>query len=111
MPSKKPIADGSHATVFCFSAISIDGIISDHTDAAIITPEANPSKNFWNFSLILFLVKKTIAEPKEVPKNGIKSIAVSCKSIFHRLSPNFMLKDKRISFIAKFYGLPPADGH
>ena len=40
-------------------------------EAAIITPEANPSNNFSTFGFILSFIKNTIKEPKEVPKNGI----------------------------------------
>ena len=60
--------------ICCFSAISIDGIRSDQTDAAIITPAANPSNNFSNFGAICFFKKNTIAAPIEVPKKGIANI-------------------------------------
>lgn len=73
IPSKNPTVAGTHSTIFCVFAISIDGIKSDHTDAAIITPEANPNNNFSIFLFILFFIRKTIAEPNVVPKNGINS--------------------------------------
>lgn len=62
-PNKKPIEAGIHAILPCSVAISIDGIKSDHTDAAIITPAANPSSNFSIFLFILFFIKNTIPEP------------------------------------------------
>ena len=40
MPAKKPMAAGSQAVTPCCSAMSMAGIISDQTEAAIITPEA-----------------------------------------------------------------------
>ncbi len=64
---------GIHAITPCSSAISIDGIRRDHTDAAIITPDANPNKNFSTFLFISSFIRKTIAEPIVVPMNGIKS--------------------------------------
>ena len=46
MPTKKPTTAGIHAIIFCSFAISIEGIKSDQTDAAIITPDANPNSAF-----------------------------------------------------------------
>ena len=46
--------------------------MSDQMDAAIITPEANPSNNFCIFGLISFFKRKTIAAPSDVPINGTK---------------------------------------
>lgn len=62
-PNKKPIETGIHAIFPCSVAISIDGINNDHTDAAIITPAANPSSNFSIFLFILFFIRNTIPEP------------------------------------------------
>ena len=42
MPSKKPTAAGTKANFPIGSAISIAGINNDHTDAATMTPDANP---------------------------------------------------------------------
>ena len=53
---------------------SIDGINKDHTDAAIITPAANPKSIFSNFGAIRFFKKNTIAEPSDVPRKGIANI-------------------------------------
>ena len=67
IPSKNPTVAGIHAIIPCSSAISIEGIKSDHIDAAIITPDAKPSKSFSTLLLILFFMKNTIAEPNVVP--------------------------------------------
>ena len=71
MPSRNPTAGGNHEIPPFSSAISIAGIRSDHTDAAIMTPDANPSSVFSSFCFISFLIKNTIAEPSTVPENGI----------------------------------------
>ena len=51
--------------------ISIAGMISDHTDAATITPEANPSRTFCSSAGISRFMKNTKAEPRAVPRNGM----------------------------------------
>lgn len=38
IPNKNPTAAGTHATTFCSSAISMEGIKSDQIEAAIMTP-------------------------------------------------------------------------
>ena len=55
------------------ATISIDGISSDHTDAATITPDAKPSNDFCNLGDMSFFMKKTKAEPSIVPKRGINN--------------------------------------
>ena len=55
----------------CSCAKSIEGIKRDHTDAAIITPDANPKSVFSNPLFILFFIKNTIADPSVVPIKGI----------------------------------------
>ena len=49
IPNTNPIAGGSHSGKRASAAISAAGKMSDQIDAAIITPEANPSKNFSIF--------------------------------------------------------------
>ena len=71
IPNRKPTAAGIHATTFCSVAMSRDGIKRDQTDAAIMTPDANPKRTFSRRIFILFFIKNTIAAPKTVPKNGI----------------------------------------
>ena len=61
--------------------ISIDGMRRDHTEAATITPDANPSRAFWTGAGISFLMKNTNADPRAVPRNGIIS-AVTMAWIF-----------------------------
>jgi len=73
IPNKKPTVAGIHSTTFWVFAISIEGIKRDHTDAAIITPDAKPNKTFSIFLFILFFIKNTIPAPNVVPKNGIAS--------------------------------------
>jgi hypothetical protein len=51
--------------------ISIDGIRSDHTDAATMTPDANPISAFRRVSDISRFIKKTNDEPNTVPRKGI----------------------------------------
>ena len=55
------------------SHIFIDGIKSDQTDAATITPDANPKSVFWMIGFNSFFKKKTQAAPAVVPTNGIKT--------------------------------------
>ena len=74
IPSIKPINAGSQAGFPCASAISMDGIKRDHTEAAIITPEAKPSNNFLTRLPSPFFNKKTIAAPNAVPAKGMVRI-------------------------------------
>ena len=46
MPNRKPTAAGTNASLPIGSDISIAGISRDHTDAATITPAANPERAF-----------------------------------------------------------------
>ena len=57
----------------CSFVILIAGIKSDHTDAAIITPDAKPKSTFSNFLFILFFIKNTVILPSVVPRNGINN--------------------------------------
>ena len=51
--------------------ISMDGMISDHTEAATITPEANPRRTFCTRGGISRFMKNTKADPRAVPRKGI----------------------------------------
>ena len=53
IPPKNPIAAG----IALPSLISNDGINNDQTDAAIITPDAKPSKNLWKCWFNSFFVR------------------------------------------------------
>lgn len=50
--------------------MSMDGMSNDHTEAAIITPEANPNSAFSTLLFILFFITNTMAAPRVVPING-----------------------------------------
>ena len=51
--------------------ISMPGMSKDHTEAATITPEANPRSTFCSIADISFRMKKTKADPSAVPAKGI----------------------------------------
>ena len=74
IPARKPTSVASHSGALLPFDISIDGISKDHTDAAIITPAANPKSIFSNFGAIRFFKKNTMAEPRDVPIKGIANI-------------------------------------
>ena len=76
IPARKPAAAGNQVYISMSSDISIAGIISDHTDAASITPDAKPGSSFSRFWFTLFLIRNTIALPDIVPINGINIPAV-----------------------------------
>ena len=48
----------------------MDGMSSDHMDAAIITPAANPGRAFSTSGDILSFIRNTMAAPSVVPANG-----------------------------------------
>ena len=54
IPAAVPIAAGTNASFPIEDELSIEGIISDHTEAATITPAANPKRNFWTFLFKFF---------------------------------------------------------
>ena len=82
IPPRNPTAAGNHPTFPCSSAMPIAGINRDHTEAAIITPEANPRSIFSSFLFISRLIQNTIAEPSVVPAKGINNPSASCISPF-----------------------------
>ena len=67
-PSTKPPAAGSQAGPPASWAISMAGIKSDQTEAAIITPAAKPRNARCMPCGISFLKKKTVAAPSAVAK-------------------------------------------
>ena len=77
IPNRNPTAAGSTDHFPLSAPMSIAGISSDHTDAATITPEAKPSKDFCNLADISFFIKNTKAEPSIVPSSGISSPMIS----------------------------------
>jgi hypothetical protein len=56
------------------------GISSDHTDAATMTPDANPSSDFCNRTDISFFMRKTKDAPNIVPNNGMSSPMINAIS-------------------------------
>ena len=75
---ENPTAAGRKASLPIESDISIAGIRSDQTDAATITPDANPSNAFCTSGFKSFFKKNTQAAPSVVPKKGINNpIAIS----------------------------------
>ena len=57
------------------SPIFMAGIINDHTDAATITPDANPNRNFCINAGMSRFMRNTKDAPNAVPRNGIRSVA------------------------------------
>ena len=51
------------------------GIINDHTDAATITPDANPNRSFCINAGMSRFMRNTKDAPNAVPRNGIRSVA------------------------------------
>ena len=67
-PSTKPPPTGSKMLLPASSAISMAGMSSDHTDAAIITPAAKPRNTFCMVWDISFLKKNTMPAPSTVAR-------------------------------------------
>lgn len=79
MPKAKPIKAGNQEILPRCRAKSIDGINSDQTEAAIITPAGKSQKNFLLVLDYLIFHKKHGKSSKLVPINGIASMATSIK--------------------------------
>ena len=73
IPSIKPTAAGTKASFPIPPDMSMAGISRDHTEAATITPEANPSRHFWIPGFNSPFTKNTQAAPRVVPRKGINS--------------------------------------
>ncbi len=73
MPNRNPTAAGNTLHLPLSASISIEGISSDHTDAATMTPDAKPNSDFCRRTDISPFMKNTKAEPSIVPSNGISS--------------------------------------
>ena len=79
------------------SACSMAGSKSDHTDAAIITPDAKPSSVFCSLLLSSFFINNTMDAPSVVPMKGImipNSVVLIitypfCRNM-HLMSPVFL---------------------
>ena len=71
-PSQKPAAAGKNASLPRAADCSMAGMSRLQTDAATITPAANPVSARWMWSPSDCLRKNTLAAPSEVPRNGIR---------------------------------------
>ena len=67
MPKSMPVAAGTNASRPIPAAISIDGIKSDQTDAATMTPDAKPSSPFCSSSLSLSFRKNYTCRAERRP--------------------------------------------
>ena len=99
IPNRNPTAAGTNANFPMPSDMSIAGISSDHTEAATITPEANPSIAFCSITLISPRNRNTHAAPSAVPASGI--ITPASKSMYILLLPVFSNSDS-----ISLYGFP-----
>ena len=72
-PRIKPTLAGIQLIKHNSSALSIEGIINDQTEAAIITPAANPIVTFC----VLFEIPSFVKKTKEEPSVVIKKINIS----------------------------------
>ncbi len=78
-------------------SISIDGMSSDQTEAAIITPEAKPNNDFCSLGDMSFFMKKTKAAPSMVPSIGINKpivIPIIIPLLFIAANVFYRCKDK-----------------
>ncbi len=71
MPSQNPATAGTKAHFPMEAAWSIAGTSRLHTDAATMTPAANPVRARCTDTCSLFFIKNTHAAPRAVPRNGI----------------------------------------
>ena len=83
IPAMKPLTAGITRVASSVPLISIEGISSDHTEAATMTPEANPNKVFCTKSGICFFIRKTQAAPKVVPAKGNNNPMISPSIILY----------------------------
>ena len=72
MPTQKPANAGRNASFPIHAACSIAGISRLQTEAATITPAANPVRARCTVLLSCLRIKRTQAAPKDVPRNGIR---------------------------------------
>ena len=63
-------------------------MISDHTDAATITPEVKPSSIFCSSAGMSRFIKNTKPDPRAVPRNGIINAVNTGLIIGYKLSFN-----------------------
>ena len=75
-PARKPIEAGNTDQLPLAARISMEGMSSDHTEAATITPDAKPNSVFCKRGDMSFFIKKTNEAPNIVPNNGISNPTV-----------------------------------
>lgn len=73
IPIQNPTVAGTNDNFPILPDCSIAGISKLQTEAAVITPAANPVSALCSRELSAFLIKSTQAEPNVVPKNGIRT--------------------------------------
>jgi hypothetical protein len=73
-PDINPTNGGNHLGLW---DISSAGISNDHTEAAIITPDAKPY-NIFSVLFLKVLKKKTVDAPIVVPKKGSRAQIIIC---------------------------------
>ena len=74
IPKANPVRAGRNAIFPIWADWSMLGMSSDHTEAATITPAANPARARSRLSFISRLKKRTQDAPKAVPRNGSNNI-------------------------------------
>ena len=87
-------------TAYGPSPMSMAGIINDQTEAATITPEANPSRIFCVNAGMSRFIRNTKAAPKVVPRNGIRSVAKTGFMILFSLRGLSMQKYKVLNTLS-----------
>ncbi len=87
MPTINPTRAGIMLARPSLPVISIEGISSDHTEAATITPAAKPVSPFCTCGAMPRRIMNTHAEPSAVPKNGnnMPTIKLSIKDKTQKL--------------------------
>jgi len=71
IPIINPMAAGANANLPICSDMSMAGISKDHTEAATMTPAANPRSAFWITGFSSFFINRTHAAPAVVPIKGM----------------------------------------
>ena len=72
MPRQNPTTAGINASFPISDAISMEGIKRLHTEAATMTPAANPDRERFKLSPISRTIRNTQAAPRTVPRKGIE---------------------------------------
>ena len=108
MPIRKPMAAGRKASFPIPELLSSAGCSRLQKDAATITPAAKPVSAFCILSEICFFRRKTIAAPRLVPRNGIRTPSKICifmisASVFYFLPTSSADPDRAIQVASHFF--------